>query len=134
LLNVPITFNGFRYACFLSNGICSINSSDALLTVDSTLFIQPDLTRAGLIMNLSPNPFTVSTTVNYYLPGDGVVHFLIFNIFGQIIFEVPETFETKGAHSYLFDNLSLTHGMYLCQLDYSQQDYHTSLIMKMIKK
>jgi flagellar hook assembly protein FlgD len=50
-----------------------------------------------------PNPFNPNTTIEYYLPIAGDVGIKIFNINGELIRELENTYQTSGSHSIIWD-------------------------------
>ena len=134
ILNVPITFNGFLYQCILSNGTCSLTSADAALTVDSILFINNAQTETDSFFKNFPNPFSDLTRIEYFLPEEGNVHLGIFNIFGEKIFDIPDSPQKEGLHFINYINPELQNGLYLCKLEFNNDSKRYSTFLKMVKE
>jgi len=71
-----------------------------------------------------PNPFNPTLTVPFTLPAAGEVEFALFNLLGQRVHEVRQTFPA-GDHHFTFDAASTTEtlvsGVYLVQVQYEGQ-------------
>ena len=63
-----------------------------------------------------PNPFNPTTTINFELAEKSRVKLEIFNILGQRVRLLEDSFRTKGAHSITFKAGSLSSGVYLYRL------------------
>lgn len=60
----------------------------------------------------SPNPFTDSTVISFYLPEDEEVTFEFFNSSAELIKEIPKQKYTAGPHEILFSRENLQPGIY----------------------
>lgn len=134
LHQVPQSFTGYRYSCFLSKGMCFTNSSEAVLSVDSIMSTETLPEGTVLTFQASPNPYSETTRLTYNLPSNGLVHLEFFNIFGQKIWDVPETLYKKGVHSIVFNFPGLQDGLYLCKLGFTHDEIRNALIVKLIKE
>jgi serine protease AprX len=63
-----------------------------------------------------PNPFSGSTTVNYYLAQDGPVSVEVYNTMGAKVRTLVVGTETAGSHQVQFDAGNLSRGTYLFQV------------------
>jgi hypothetical protein len=68
-----------------------------------------------------PNPFNPSSTIEYYLPYTGNVAIKIFNINGELIRELENTYQTSGSHSLIWNarnnyNQLVASGLYVYQV------------------
>jgi len=72
------------------------------------------------INSIYPNPFNPSTAINYNLNRDGMVKIGIYNIRGEKVTELLNSFQTKGSYNISLNmqqtNTNLTSGVYYCQL------------------
>lgn len=59
-----------------------------------------------------PNPFNESTIIKYYLEKDKNVKVEVFDIRGNKLFEILDSFQEKGWHSVNFNNNDLCSGIY----------------------
>jgi hypothetical protein len=63
-----------------------------------------------------PNPFNPSTTIEYRLPGSGVVRLDIFNVLGERVSTLIDGHQGAGYHRVLFDAEGLPSGVYYYRL------------------
>jgi Secretion system C-terminal sorting domain len=63
-----------------------------------------------------PNPFNPTTKINYTIPNDGFVSLMVYNILGQQVAEIVNTFEQSGKYSVNFDGSKLGSGIYFYRL------------------
>lgn len=78
-----------------------------------------------------PNPFNPSTTISYNIPQDEIVTLKIFNIMGEEVATIHNSFQKAGAHSTKFDASSLTSGIYFYTL--TTTDFTATRKMMLIK-
>ncbi|HOJ19160.1 MAG: T9SS type A sorting domain-containing protein [Ignavibacteriales bacterium] len=78
-----------------------------------------------------PNPFNPSTTISYNVPQDGIVTLKIFNIMGEEVATLHNSFQKAGAYSASFDASSLTSGVYFYNL--TAGDFTATKKMMLIK-
>jgi photosystem II stability/assembly factor-like uncharacterized protein len=64
-----------------------------------------------------PNPFSVRTTIEYFLPGAGNTTFAIYTVEGKLVVNTSRGFELSGDHSILFDASGLSSGEYICRIE-----------------
>ena len=64
------------------------------------------------IPNVSPNPFTESTTIYFHLTIPGNVVVKVYDAMGNEVAELVNEFMDKGAQSCLFNAAGHTDGMY----------------------
>jgi hypothetical protein len=70
---------------------------------------------AGLFQNY-PNPFSRTTTVEYYLKQPGDVTFYILDYLGRVVKEIRSTGHAPGMHTVTFDHLQLSAGNYFYKM------------------
>lgn len=75
-----------------------------------------------------PNPFNPSTRIRYTLANSGNVQIKVFDMLGQEIVSLVNTYQESGNYSVVFDASSLSSGTYL----YSLQTNEFSSVKKMI--
>lgn len=63
----------------------------------------------------SPNPFTDSTTISFYLPEDQEVTLEFFDSRVELIKEIPKQKYTSGRHEIIFKGDNLQPGIYFCR-------------------
>ncbi|MBL8028113.1 MAG: T9SS type A sorting domain-containing protein, partial [Fibrobacteres bacterium] len=68
------------------------------------------------ILNLSPNPFTSTTTIQYCLEKSNNVKLTVFDIQGHRLFDLVEKQQMAGSHKVILKNNSLKPGVYFVKL------------------
>lgn len=63
-----------------------------------------------------PNPFNPTTTINFTIPVSGNVTLKVYNVVGQEIATLVNTFQTAGSYQTQFDAANLSSGMYFYSL------------------
>lgn len=63
-----------------------------------------------------PNPFNPITTINYQLPEPGVVNLKVYDIVGQEVSTLVESYRPAGLHIVRFDASNLNSGIYFYKL------------------
>ncbi len=64
-----------------------------------------------------PNPFNPTTLIKYQLPEDEFVKITVFNILGQQVSTLVNTYQNAGNYSLMFDGTNLASGLYLYKLE-----------------
>ena len=64
-----------------------------------------------------PNPFNMSTTIQYKLPYDSRVKLSFYDILGKIIKTVKFKKQIRGQYQYVFEGDNLNSGLYFCKLE-----------------
>ncbi|KUG26360.1 hypothetical protein ASZ90_003805 [hydrocarbon metagenome] len=78
-----------------------------------------------------PNPFNPSTTIKFNLPERSEVKLSIYNFLGQEIEILFQGEKEAGSYEYIFENKSLSTGVYFCVLE--SQQVRLSRKMMLIK-
>ena len=63
-----------------------------------------------------PNPFNPTTTIEFSIPVAGQVSLVIYNMLGQKVMDVMETFKPAGNYKVQIDGTNLAAGVYVYQL------------------
>jgi len=63
-----------------------------------------------------PNPFTVTTQINFTLEQPGPVHVTIHDLLGRELAIIVDEHRTAGHHAVSFDAANLASGVYFCRL------------------
>ncbi len=63
-----------------------------------------------------PNPFNPSTLIKYELPKESNVQLIIYNILGEKVAELVNTFQKAGRYEVNWDAKSFSSGVYICQM------------------
>jgi len=68
-----------------------------------------------------PNPFNPTTTIAFTLPESGLVKLTVYNLFGQAIHIVENSFKNRGKHYVRFDGSKLASGIWYYALEVNGQ-------------
>ena len=71
-------------------------------------------------LQIFPNPFSSSTTIEYQLTQTGMVNVAIYNISGQIVEILVNEHQIAGHHSITWDAKGITSGLYFCRIQTGQ--------------
>jgi hypothetical protein len=63
-----------------------------------------------------PNPFNPSTTIGYALPRRVHVSLTVFNVLGEEVARLVNTYQAAGSHDVKFNGNGLPSGVYFCRL------------------
>ena len=79
---------------------------------------------ASLAVTNYPNPFNPETTISMYLPEHSDVKLSIFNLKGQVVYDVDLPGVQRGQHNYVWNakdsaGKPLSSGVYLCRIESS---------------
>ena len=66
-----------------------------------------------------PNPFNPSTSVNVYVPADGVVSLSVYNVMGQEVATLHSGNMSAGSHTVTWNASDMTSGMYFVRAESS---------------
>ncbi len=67
---------------------------------------------------LSPNPFTIATTANYYLYEEAVVSLSVYDLSGKKVEQlIHQQAQTVGSYKVSFESCNLKEGVYICVLE-----------------
>ncbi len=90
------------------------NYSISVLNVSVNPTVQP--TKYSLEQNY-PNPFNPSTTIKYSLPNNSTVSLKVYNLIGQEVATLINSFQTSGEYSVTFNASNLSSGVYFYRLE-----------------
>ncbi|MCH8903737.1 MAG: M4 family metallopeptidase [Bacteroidetes bacterium] len=87
-------------------------------------------------LNIYPNPFNSTLTINYELIDDGIVSAVIYNLFGQEIKKlIDNNYYTKGTYQMEFDTGDFGEGIYIISLKQTSVDNNiTNQVTKKLVK
>ena len=63
-----------------------------------------------------PNPFNPSTLIKYELPEGTSVNIVIYNIIGEKVAELVNSFQKEGRHEIVWDAQNIASGIYFCRM------------------
>jgi len=78
-----------------------------------------------------PNPFNPNTTIEYFIPSDGLVTLKVYNSLGEEISVLIDEFKSAGKYSVTFNDEKLPSGLYLYSLKSSS--YYETRKMLLLK-
>ena len=78
-----------------------------------------------------PNPFNPVTTIKYNLPKDEFVSLTIYNLLGEKVMDVVNTFQKAGIYNITVDASNLSSGTYIYKM--RAGDYHSVKKMILLK-
>ena len=81
------------------------------------------------ITNIYPNPFNPVTTINYGMQKNAAVKILIYNIVGEEIASLVNTYQTAGHHSVIWNADMHSGGMYLVKMIAGRHVYTKKLML-----
>jgi hypothetical protein len=81
-----------------------------------------------------PNPFNPTTVISYQLPVNSDVKLSIFNVLGQKIKTLVNTFQNAGEHSLVWDatdekNNSVSSGIYFYKLEAGAMNLQKKMVL-----
>ncbi|MDP1677302.1 MAG: carboxypeptidase regulatory-like domain-containing protein [Bacteroidota bacterium] len=90
---------------------------NSVLSVSVTSTVQP---KNYLLEQNYPNPFNPNTTIKYSLPSNSTVSLKVYNLIGQEVATLINTFQTSGEYTVTFNASTLSSGVYFYRLDAGQ--------------
>ncbi len=78
--------------------------------------IEGDMINTGLLQNY-PNPFSTTTTIEYFLPEDSEGELSIIDLTGKKLLELEKGLLKAGAHRIELNSSQLSEGIYYCRLE-----------------
>ena len=124
----PTVDSGF----ILTGNITLLGFTDALTIKTDSAFNSPLITRLinnqisiydkFNVFNNYPNPFNSSTRVRYYLPKNGFVNIVIYDLVGRKVFSKKEYFYS-GINEYTIDfsKPNVCSGVYFVRINFESQ-------------
>ncbi|RMZ50056.1 T9SS C-terminal target domain-containing protein [Candidatus Marinimicrobia bacterium PRS2] len=73
------------------------------------------------LSNAYPNPFNPSTTVELTLPEAGHVSVMVYNITGQLVAELADSYMAANQYQFTWQGENVPSGMYLLRAEYAGQ-------------
>jgi len=99
---------------------CQWDIDSALVKYDMNLDVRAretaDLETFSLGQNY-PNPFNPMTTITYTIHTPADIRLTVYNIFGQRVMTVVDSWQGAGEHEVLFDGSEMPSGIYLYSLE-----------------
>ncbi len=129
-----IVFEDIEYAIVEGSSTFSgLETSIIETKILTGIFSNPDLTNPGSF-SIHPNPCDQQTSINFYMPFNGVVEIGFYHPTGKATgFSVTKHFE-KGQQSVLTENLTISPGLYLVKIDFRSETGFLQHFGKLIKR
>ncbi|MEJ2354425.1 MAG: T9SS type A sorting domain-containing protein, partial [candidate division WOR-3 bacterium] len=90
--------------------------------------VSPSIDDFGLMRN-EPNPFYLSTNIDYYLEQEGHVQLSVYDITGQKIRTLLNKKQSAGKQTVRFDGSDLPNGIYICTLEVGDITQSTKMLL-----
>ena len=109
----------------------NISLKQVMTSVDEKSVMQPD---AYQLENNYPNPFNGETTLKFSVPYQSDVTFVLYDILGRQVREIKKASYPPGKHHFVFNDESLSSGIYFCKMKAESQKGSQSFeqVIKMI--
>lgn len=120
--------NGYKYFATNDGGV-SVYKGDLVMSVDEE--DENQIPRQYSLMQNYPNPFNPTTLISYHLPNAGNVKLSVYNLLGQEVQRLVNSFMPSGAHTVNFDATRLPSGVYLYKIEVN--DFVQARKMMLIK-
>ena len=98
----------------------TVNRSDPIVVSTATSVAIPEVPEQFSLAQNYPNPFNPSTVIKYGLPVSSEVKLEVFDMLGQRVSLLVNQKEEAGYHEAVFDNTSLSSGVYLYSIQAGQ--------------
>jgi hypothetical protein len=80
----------------------------------------PGIADGFRIQEVFPNPFNAVTSLAFYLPQDGNVQAVVYNVFGQVVAKLADSYLEQGFHRLSWDASTAPTGTYFCRITSEQ--------------
>ena len=101
-----------------------------IIFVNGAVPIQPTLTRESIAINISPNPFSESTSIEMSLSQSSDVTIELFDLQGRKITTVASQNFSEGKNEINFSRESLGAGIYFLQLKTATETFTGKLVIE----
>ncbi|HNX01414.1 MAG TPA: T9SS type A sorting domain-containing protein, partial [Candidatus Cloacimonadota bacterium] len=118
-------WNHFSNGITVNNG--TLYSADdfygfSIIDLNSVPIIDPvAVPSTGIYVSNYPNPFNPETSISYTLPTSGQVKISIYNIRGQLVKQLDDSYQASGKHTITWNGMNDNHeqassGIYFCRI------------------
>ena len=101
---------------------------DAFLGINATAVTSEQSIPENYSLNIFPNPFNPSTTIEYQIPKSANVKFIIYDVLGREVARLVEGFKTAGNYRVTWSANNIPSGIYFCRME-SQNYLETKKII-----
>jgi hypothetical protein len=77
----------------------------------------------------NPNPFNSSTKLQFYMPQNGLVKAMIYNVKGEEIARLADGWYVSGTYNLYWDAGEMPSGIYFCSLITEKERVTTKLLL-----
>jgi len=94
--------------------------------------VEPDILNApasAFLYKPYPNPFNPTTTIEYFLPADGIVELTLYDIRGRVLLELYNGLQVSGYHRFLVDLSDQASGIYFLGLQAADTRMNQKLML-----
>ena len=77
---------------------------------------EAELPHSFSLMQNYPNPFNPSTSIEYSIPADSYVKITIYNLLGEVVDKIADTYRSAGQYKITWDGSSRASGIYFYEL------------------
>lgn len=81
----------------------------------------------ALAVTATPNPFSISTTINFTVPATGDITMTLYDELGRIVQHVAYGEYSAGPYSIPINRQGLANGVYICEITSEQLNIHTRI-------
>jgi len=78
--------------------------------------VEVDILNEFVLKQNYPNPFNPSTKIEYYIPNDGQVKLVVYDLMGEEVATLENTFKVAGTYEYNFNASEMPSGAYFYSL------------------
>ena len=89
---------------------------DAFLGIRATLVRKIENNNPDYNLNIYPNPFNPSTTIEYDLPRSSSIAIVVYNALGEEVSRLVDGFEHSGHHNVVWSPRNASSGVYFCRM------------------
>jgi len=82
----------------------------------ASIYAEPERPNSFSLMQNYPNPFNPSTSIEYSIPVDSYVKITIYNLLGEVVDKIADTYRSAGQYKINWDGTSRASGIYFYEL------------------
>ncbi len=110
---LDIDYDAYKYFRVVAIDEYGYPSGPSRVFSEIVTSIEEEIQPTGLVLYQNyPNPFNSSTIISYYLPKADKVSIMLYNILGEHVTTLVNTFQPDGNHKLTFDSGNLASGVY----------------------
>jgi len=126
-VELRILVDGIEYGL---NGDLPLWSNNEIFTVYNLSVSSEESVPSELsLIGSFPNPFNPSTVIAYQLYIDGDVNISVYNMKGQLVSNLYDSYQAAGYHEITFDASDLSSGMYFVTISNGNEVYNQKVLL-----